>query len=74
MLKFKKNFNFFICFVGWHWGHCATIWNVAGSITDGHLILGVYSASKINIRSVSLGVRRPVRKTDNLTTFVSRLS
>jgi len=32
----------------WHRGDCATSRKVAGSITDDHVILGVYSASNIN--------------------------
>jgi hypothetical protein len=66
--------------------HCATNRKVAGSIPDG--VFGIFHwhnpsdrtmalgstqpLTEMSTRSISLGLRRPVRKTDNLTTILCR--
>jgi len=48
MLKFKKILKIARFCEMASGGHCSTNRKVAGSITDGNLILGIYSASNIN--------------------------
>jgi len=63
--------------------HCATSWKVAGSIPDsvgifhwlnpsGHtMALGLTQPrTEMSTRNISWGWRRPVRRADNLTTFM----
>jgi len=68
--------------------HCATSRKVAVSIPDG--VTGIFllhnpsgrtmalgltqPLTEMSTRNISLGVKRPVRRTDNLTTFICRLS
>jgi len=68
--------------------HCATSRKVAGSIPD--CVIGIFHwynpsgrtmalgltqpLTEMNTRNVSWGYRRPVRRADNLTTFMCRLS
>jgi hypothetical protein len=58
--------------------HCATSRKVAGSIPDG--VTGIFEWLNTSGRSVALGStqplnrKRPVRRADNLTTFMCRLS
>ena len=68
--------------------HCATSRKVAGSIPDGvigffhlHNFSGRAMAlgstqplTEMSTRNVSWGLRRPVRRADNLTSFMCRLS
>ena len=68
--------------------HCGTSRKVAGSIPDGIIgILHWYNSSgrtmalgltqpvtDMSTRNISWGYRRPVRRADNLTTFMCRLS
>jgi len=68
--------------------HCATSRKVAGSIPDGvigffhwhnpsgrTMALGLTQPlTEMSTRNISWGYRRPVRRADNLTTFMSRLS
>jgi hypothetical protein len=65
-------------------GHCATSRKVAGSIHDGAIgifylhnsfgrtmALGLTQAiTEMSNRNISWGYRRPVRRTDNLTTII----
>ena len=68
--------------------HCATSRKVAGSIPD--IVIGVFHGhdpsgrtmalwltqplTEMSTRNISWGQRRPVRRADNLTTFMCRLS
>jgi len=68
--------------------HCATSRQVAGSIPDG--VIGIFHwhnpsgrtmalgltqpLTQMSSRNISWGLRRPVRRVDNLTTFMCRLS
>jgi len=68
--------------------HCATSRKVAGSIPDG--VTGILHwrnpfgptmaleytqpLTEMSTRTISWGLRRPVRKADNLTTFMCRMS
>jgi hypothetical protein len=68
--------------------HCATNRKVAGSIPDG--VIGIFHLHnpsgrtmalgstqpliEMSTRSISWGYRRPVRRADNLATFMCRLS
>ena len=68
--------------------HCATSRNVAGSIPDD--VTGIFHLhnpsgrtmalgstqplTEMSTRNISWGLRRPVRRADNLTTFMCRLS
>ena len=68
--------------------HCATSRKVAGSIPDG--VIGIFHwhnpsgrtmtlgstqpLTQMSTRNISWGLRRPVRRADNLTTFMCRLS
>ena len=68
--------------------HCATSRKVTGSIPDG--VIGIFhwhnpsshsmalestqTLTEMSTRNISWGQRRPVRRADNLTTFMCRLS
>jgi len=68
--------------------HCATNRKVAGSIPDG--VIGIFHwhnpsgrtmtlgltqpLTEVSTRNISWGKRRPVRRADNITTFMCRLS
>jgi len=64
--------------------HCATSRKVAGSLPDG--VTGIFHShnpsglglaqqlTEMSSRNISWGLRRPVRRADNLTTFMCRLS
>ena len=70
------------------WGTVLKSWKVVGSIPDG--VIGIFHwhnpsgrtvalgstqpLTEISTRNISWGWRRPVRKADNLTTFMCRLS
>jgi hypothetical protein len=67
--------------------HCAASWKVAGSVSDG--VTGIFHwhnpvgrtmalgstqpLTEMSTRNISWGVKRPVPRADNLTTFVCRL-
>ena len=63
--------------------HCATSRQVAGSIPDG--VIGIFHSGRtmaleltqpvteMSTRNISWGVKRPVLRADNLTTFLCRL-
>jgi hypothetical protein len=68
--------------------HCATSWKVTGSIPDG--VVGIFNLHNSSCRTMALGLtqpltemstrniswekRWPVRRADNVTTFICRLS
>jgi hypothetical protein len=52
--------------------HCATSRKIAGSIADG--AIGIFYWLDLSGCNMSLWSRRPVRRADNLTTFMCRLS
>ena len=68
--------------------HCTTFRKVAGSIPDG--VIGIFHwhnpsgrtmalrttrpLTETSTRNISWGIKRPVRRADNLTTFMCRLS
>jgi hypothetical protein len=67
----------------WHsWlRHCATSWKVAGLISDG--VIGFFCTmalgstqplTEMSTRNASWGLRRPVHRADNTTTFICWLS
>ena len=68
--------------------HCATSWKVTGSIPNG--VIGIFHwhnpsgrtmalgstqpLTEMSTRNISWGWKQPVRRADNLTTFMCRLS